>query len=105
MKVAIILIIVFLATSFPNCANATSPILQEIAEQLKSDGQVLAVYSLLYDSDLKIIYAQHGNLFVISYARWVDNMWQWKNDDILEVFIAINQKPHILWSRQPPYMA
>jgi hypothetical protein len=101
MKVAIILITALLAMS--SLANATTPIPQEIADQLQVPGQVIAHYELLYDSDLKfIIYAQHGKLFLITYARWVDYMWKWEPNDILEVFIAVNQKPHILWSRQPP---
>jgi hypothetical protein len=101
MKVPSILITVLLAMSLANGANATSPIPQEIAEQIKDNGQVLATYQLLSDSDLKhLIYAKHGNLFVMAYARWIDNMWRYY--DILEVFIAINQKPHILWSRQSP---
>ena len=92
---------VICVTSLLKIASADLP--TEISEQLKTPGQVFIRRELLTDSDLKhVIYAQHGNLFLITYARWDGNMWRWTNDDILEVFIAINQKPHILYSRKPP---
>jgi hypothetical protein len=100
MKAMILTVIIVL--SLLKTAHAT-PIPQEIADQLKVPGQVLATYQLLYDYDLKhLIYAQHGNLFIITYARWVDHMWKWETEDLLEIFIAVNKKPHILWSRYSP---
>jgi hypothetical protein len=39
---------------------------------------------------------------VLAYARWENPVWKFSNDEVLEIIIAIDKRPHVLWSRQPP---
>lgn len=95
------LIVSFLSfTATAISAEATSPP-AEITRHFNQPGTVLAVYTLQFDSDLKhLIVAQHGPFVIITYARWED-MWRFDNDDLLEVYIAIDKKPHLVWTKLP----
>jgi hypothetical protein len=75
----------------------------EIIRHFSGPGTVHAVYDLLYDSDLKhIIVVQYENLFAITYTVWKDNTWNFTPEQLLEVYIVIDNKAQILWSASPP---
>jgi hypothetical protein len=74
----------------------------EITKHFAEPGTVLAVYPLLSDSDLEyIIIAQHGPFYIILRPLGKP-VWKFSNDEVLEIIIAIDKRPHVLWSRDPP---
>ena len=96
-RIFVVLVVAILST------NVLAQPPPEIAKHFAEPGTVLAVYPLLSDSDLKhIVIAQHGPFYVIAYARWENPVWKFSNDEVLEIIIAIDKRPHVLWSRQPP---
>ncbi len=96
-RIFVVLVVAILST------NVLAQPPPEIAKHFAEPGTVRAVYPLLSDSDLKhIIIAHHGPFYGIAYARWENPPGNSSNDDVLEIFIAVDKRPHVLWTRDPP---